>query len=48
MDFDGFLVLLRIEIDGVERAAAPLWELAAGHEVDAPFAIATAADERSA
>lgn len=28
MDFDGFLVLMRIELDGVERAAAPLWEIA--------------------
>lgn len=49
MDFDGFLVLLRMELDGVERAAAPLWELAAGREADAaPFTIAAAADETRA
>ncbi len=28
MDFDGFLVQMRIELDGVERVAAPLWALA--------------------
>ena len=28
MDFDGFLIQMRIEIDGIERTAAPLWEIA--------------------
>lgn len=28
MDFDGFLVQMRIEVEGVEQAAAPLWALA--------------------
>lgn len=28
MDFNGFLLQMRIEIDGIERAAAPLWALA--------------------
>lgn len=47
MDFDGFLVSMRIAVEGVDRAAAPLWELAAGVEaLDAPCAAATATDER--
>lgn len=49
MDFDGFLVQLRIEVESVERAAATLWEMAvpvdAGMVPDAPLAVA-AADER--
>lgn len=28
MDFDGFLVQMRIELEGIERVAAPLWALA--------------------
>lgn len=28
MDFGGFLLQLRIELDGIERAAGPLWALA--------------------
>lgn len=38
MDFDGFLVQIRIELEGIERAAAPLWELAAGTEPGEGFA----------
>lgn len=47
MDFDGFLVQMRIELDGIERAAAPLWELAAGAEPGEGYAgqpATTAAD----
>jgi hypothetical protein len=49
MDFDGFLVQMRIELEGVERAAAPLWELAMPAGTDeAPddFIVATATAER--
>jgi len=49
MDFDGFLVQMRIELEGVERAAAPLWELATAVETgEAPggLAAAAAANER--
>ncbi len=47
MDFDGFLVQMRIELQGVERAAAPLWELAVSAETgEAPGGhVATAATE---
>jgi hypothetical protein len=49
MDFDGFLVQMRIEVEGVERAAAALYELSApDHPVEAPGGLlpAAAADER--
>ncbi len=49
MDFDGFLVQMRIEVEGVEKAAAPLWDLAvcaeAGEATGGRLAAA-AADER--
>lgn len=49
MDFDGFLVQMRIELDGVEQVAAPLWALAvpaATHEAPGRDGTAPAADER--
>ncbi len=48
MDFDGFLVQMRIELDGIERVAAPLWALAVPASVpEAPGGdgIAAVADE---
>ncbi|MBV9833622.1 MAG: hypothetical protein JO055_04400 [Alphaproteobacteria bacterium] len=49
MDFDGFLVQMRIEVEAVERATATLWELASAcdmGETPGSLLAATAADER--
>ena len=49
MDFDGFLVQMRIEVEGVERAAATLREMAVSAETgEAPGGLwaAAAAEER--
>jgi len=49
MDFDGFLVQMRIEVEGVERAAATLRELAAPVETGEALGsrlAAAAADEQ--
>jgi hypothetical protein len=49
MDFDGFLVQMRIEVETVERATVTLWERAAPAEMgEAPGGLlaAAAADER--
>jgi hypothetical protein len=49
MDFDGFLVQMRIEVEGLERAAASLWQLAVPDDSgEGPGGqhAAAAADER--
>lgn len=44
MDFDGFLVQMRIELDGIERVAAPLWALAVPASVPASVPEAPGGD----
>jgi hypothetical protein len=49
MDFDGFLVQMRIEVEAVERATATLWELASScdtGEMPGGLLAVAAADER--
>ena len=49
MDFGGFLVQMRIELEQVERTVAPPWELAArveSGEASGGYVTAAATEER--